>query len=114
MPSFDTAFEAAFGPAWGATGAEPMTYTGPSGSPVIANVPVTLNEDREPLNAGGEFGGMVATRREGRAFRAPFVAANVKPLKGGTFSRAGGAVLKIGQPPEGPDEAGEYRFDFGG
>jgi len=110
--SFDQQFEAAFAPAW-AGQAEAMTYTGPGGSPVVPDVPVTFNEDREGLDGGQGYGKMVARKRTGSAFRARFVAAGEAPEKGGTFTRANGAVLKIGQPPEGPDSAGEYRFDFG-
>lgn len=111
--SFDQQFEAAFGPAWGAAGGEPMDYAGPGGSPVVQAVPVTYTEDREPLDAG-EYGSMVAIKRTGSAFRAPFVAAGVTPVKGGTFTRTSGEVLTIAQAPEGPDSAGEYRFNFGG
>jgi|GEM_PF-6305838 hypothetical protein len=111
--SFDSQFEAAFAPAWGATGAEPMTYTGPGGSPVVTEVPVTYNEDREGLDGGDGYGKMVARKRTGSAFRTRFVEQGVKPEKNGTFTRESGAILKIGQPPEGPDSAGEYRFDFG-
>jgi hypothetical protein len=110
--SFDKDFEAAFAFAFANSFGEPMDYAGPGGSPTVSAVPVVYNEDHEALDAG-EYGAMRAPKKTGRAFRQAFVDAGVTPVKGGTFTRASGAVLTLAQAPEGPDSAGEYRFDFG-
>lgn len=111
---FDRQFEDDFGKAWGETGAELMTYTGPGGAPVVTDVPVTLDETREdPGGAAAAFGGQVARKRTGSAFRSRFMEEAAVPVQDGTFTCADGSILRIGAAPEGPDSAGEYHFDFG-